>query len=295
MQSDWIKAGDIAARALCHGRELIKPGKRAEEVLDSVEEFIIKAGGKIAFPAQLSCDHIAAHWCADKDDPLVFKNQVVCLDVGVEVNGCIGDNALTVDLSGRYEKLVEASRKALENAVSVVKPGVKLGEIGKTIKDTITSYGYLPIHNLSGHGLDLYKIHTYPTIPNYDNGDDARLEKGQTIAIEPFATDGAGMIQESSHANIFSFVQKKPVRSPFAREILKEIESYNGLPFTTRWLMRKFPKAKVMIGLKELVAVGVIRQYPPLVEKNKGIVTQSEFSIMVDDEPVILTPWHHIE
>ncbi|MGM5487605.1 MAG: type II methionyl aminopeptidase [Nanobdellota archaeon] len=292
---DWKRAGDIAAKALCQGRRLIKPGARAEEVLDAIESFIRESGAGIAFPAQLSCDHIAAHWCADKDDPLVFSDQVVCLDVGVEVNGAIGDNALTVDLSGRYSSLVDASQKALEAAVAIVRPGVQLREIGKVIKETIVSYGFLPIHNLSGHGLDTYKIHTHPTVPNYDNADTTTLEKGQTIAIEPFATNGAGMIQESNRATIFSLIQKKPVRSQFARSILKEIETYNELPFTTRWLMGKFPKAKVLMGLKELLAAGVIRQYPPLVETNKGIVTQAEVSILVDDPPIVLTPWNSME
>ena len=104
---DWKKAGEIASRALHYGASLIKPGAKAVEVLDAIEDKIHELGGEIAFPAQLSCDNIAAHWCADPEDPLVFDKQVICLDVGVHVNGAVGDNALTVDISSKIKKLVK--------------------------------------------------------------------------------------------------------------------------------------------------------------------------------------------
>jgi hypothetical protein len=64
------------------------------------------------------------------------------------------------------------------------------GEIGRTISETITDLGFNPIQNLSGHGVSHFNIHDSPSIPNFDNGDDTTLEKGDTIAIEPFATTG---------------------------------------------------------------------------------------------------------
>ena len=84
--------------------------------------------------------------------------------------------------------------------------------------------------------------------------------------------------------------QKKPVRSPITREILKEIESYEGLPFAERWLQRKFG-AKSNFALRELNQFGIIHQFPPLVETSKGIVSQAEHSVLIDDdgEVVILT------
>ncbi len=285
----WRRAGSISAQALQYGVSLIRPGVKAVDVLDKVEQKIFELGGEIAFPAQLSCNHIAAHWCADKDDPLVLNDQVICLDVGAHVNGCIGDNAATVDLSGKYEKLVKASRDALDNAIKTLKPGVTLGHIGHVINQTIQSHGFTPIHNLSGHGLALYNIHCKPSIPNYDTGEETKLEKGMVIAIEPFATDGAGMIYETDRANIFAFVQSRPVRSPFARDLLKEIKKYNGLPFTTRWLIRKMHPAQVNFGLKELLAAGAITQFPPLPDKDKGMVSQAEHSILIDDKIEVLT------
>lgn len=288
--ADWRKAGKIAAEALEYGRTLIKKNASLLEVSDKVEAKIAQLGGKPAFPVQLSCDHFAAHYCADEDDKTILDNQVVSLDVGVHVNGAIGDTALTVDLSGKYTDLVKASKEALDAASKVLQVGVELRKVGKAIQEVIQGYGFSPIKNLSGHGLDLYNIHTTPTIPNFDNGNTTKLEKGQIIAIEPFATNGAGMIYETGRANLFALKNPKPVRSPFAREVLNFIgENYQTLPFTTRWLVRKFGKGKTNLAIRELLNNSILDQFPPLPEKNKGIVTQAENTFLIDDKVEVLT------
>jgi methionyl aminopeptidase len=286
---DWKKAGKIAAQALEYGAGLIKPGAKLLEVSELIEKKIEELGGKPAFPTQISCDHIAAHYCAEPDDTIIFDKQVACLDVGVHINGAIGDNATTVDLSGKWTDLVKASREALDNAIKICQIGTELREIGKTIHETITSYGFSPINNLSGHGLAIFNIHDKPTIPNYDNRNTATLEKGMLIAIEPFATNGMGMIYETDRANIFAVAQKKPVRNMITRKILKEIETYEGLPFTTRWLTKKFPIGSVNLALRDLLNHKIIRDYPPLPDKAKGIVSQAEHSLLIDDKVIILT------
>ena len=80
---------------------------------------------------------------------------------------------------------------------------------------------------------------------------------------------------------------KKPVRSQITREILKEIETYEGLPFAKRWLTRKFG-AKANFALRELIQLGLVHQFPPLVEANNGVVTQAEHSVLIDDEGEII-------
>ena len=210
--------------------------------------------------------------------------------MGVNLNGAIGDTAYTIDLSGKYSDLVKAAQKALEEALKIANVGTELREIGKTINDTIKSYGYNPVRNLSGHGLGLYDIHTEPTLPNIDNGDKTKLAKNMTFAIEPFSTTGAGVVAEKGHPTVFIMQQKRPVRSAITREVLKEIESYEGLPFAERWLQRKFG-AKSGFALRELNQFGIIHPFPPLVESSKGIVAQAEHSILIDEEGevVVLT------
>lgn len=287
---DWRKAGKIAAEALEYGKGLVKKGASLLEVSDKIENKIDKLGGKPAFPVQISCDYFAAHYCAEPDDKTVFKDQVVCLDIGVHVNGAIGDNAATVDLTGKHGDLIKASEQALKEATKLLKIGVQVNKIGKVIQETIQSFDLSPIKNLSGHGLDLFQIHTKPTIPNFDNGNKEKLKKGQVIAVEPFATNGVGMIYEGERANCFGLRKAKPVRSPFAREILNFIaEEYKTLPFTTRWLTKKFGKGKTNLALKELLNKGILDKFPPLPEKNKGLVSQAEKTFLIDEKIEVLT------
>ena len=286
-KQNYIKAGRISAEVLEYGKSLIKRGNSILEATELIEKKIYELGAKPAFPVQISCNEIAAHFCAEEDDNTIFENQVVSLDLGVHVDGAIGDNAYTIDLSQSYGDLVKAAQKALEEALKIISIGTELREIGKVINDTIKSYGYSPVRNLSGHGLDLYNIHSKPTIPNIDNGDKTILKKGMAFAVEPFATTGSGVVHESGLPTVFMLEHKKPTRSPITREVLKKIENYEGLPFAKRWLTRKFG-AKANFALRELTQLGMIHQFPPLVEVNKGIVTQAEHSILIDDEGEVI-------
>ncbi|HJN57015.1 MAG TPA: type II methionyl aminopeptidase [Candidatus Woesearchaeota archaeon] len=282
------KAGNIAAQTLEYGKNLIKKDASLLQVLDKIEEKIEELGAKPAFPAQISCNHLAAHFCPDEDD-IIFSDQLACLDVGVHVDGYIGDNAVTVDLSGKNENLVKASKEALDNAISVVKPGVTLTEIGKAIQDSIQKYGFAPVRNLSGHGLGKFEQHTKPSIPNFDTGSDEKIEKGMVFAIEPFASTGAGIVQDSGIATVFIMGNKRPVRNMITRQVLREIETYNNLPFTTRWLTNKFG-AKAKYALREMEQLGMIHPYPPLADRDKGLVSQAEHTILIDnDGKVIVT------
>ena len=113
----YKKAGKIAAEALVYGKGLIVKGAKVLDVCDKVEEKIISLGGEIAFPAQVSMNSIAAHYCPEGDDESVFSDELVCLDVGAHVDGFVGDNACTVDLSGSNTELVKASSEALKAAI----------------------------------------------------------------------------------------------------------------------------------------------------------------------------------
>ena len=284
---NYIKAGRISAEVLEYGKSLIKKGNSLLEATELIEKKIFELGGKPAFPVQFSCNEIAAHFCAEEDDNTIFDEQVVSLDLGVHVDGAIGDNAYTIDLSGKYNDLVKAAQEALKEALKIINVGTELREIGKVISDTIKGYGYNPVRNLSGHGLNLYNIHDKPTIPNIDDGNKTKLAKGMAFAVEPFATTGSGVVGEKGLPTVFMLEHPRNVRSPITREILSEIASYEGLPFAKRWLTKKFgPKAN--FALREMAQLGIIHQFPPLVEVSKGIVTQAEHSILIDDEGEVI-------
>lgn len=275
--NDWIEAGKIAGQALSYGKDMIKSGASILEICQKVDEKIIELGANPAFPCQISLNSIAAHFCPDENSDVILSNEVVKLDCGAEFKGAIGDNAVTVDLSGENAELVAASRAALMAAISKIKPGVAIREIGAAIQDEIVNRGFLPIVNLSGHGLDRYTIHTKPTIPNVDNGDPTILKEGMIFAVEPFATTGSGRVHEVGNPTIYSLTQKRSVRDPAERELLKQMAVFEGKPFVNRWL--KHPRRE--IALRSLVRQGIIHPYAPLVEVQNGPVSQAEHSVMV--------------
>ena len=288
-QEDYLKAGRLAAEVREYGKSLIKKDSYLLDITEKIEEKAKSLGGGFAFPPQINCDSIAAHFCPEKDDKTILENQLVCLDIGIHVNGFIGDCACSVDLSGKNSELVKASEEALKEATKILQIGITLGEIGKTIQQTIESFGFKPVRNLSGHGLSQWNIHDIPTIPNFDNKDETKLTKGIVIAIEPFATNGIGLIEEKGNPSVFNLTGKKSVRIGFVRSIQKEIEKLNGLPFTTRWLTNKFSEAQVRYALNQLKLLGILHEYPPLVEKQNGLVSQAENSFLIDDKVVCLT------
>ena len=288
---DWDKSGLIAGTALEFGRKLIKRGTKMWDVTLAVEEKIKSLGGDLAFPVQINFNEFAAHDCAHHNDERVFKEgDVVKLDCGVTVNGAVGDNALTVCLNPVYDDLTKASKEALQNAIKMCIPGNTTAQIGKSIQETIESYGYKPVRNLSGHGIGIYKYHTTPNIPNIDIGKGVELKEGQTIAIEPFSTDGEGMIKEYGDAEVFCMHSKKPVRSLIARNVSSELMKFKNMPFAIRQVVNsKLTENSVKYGLKELQMVGAVTAYPPLREVKGGMIAQFEKSIIVADKPYVLT------
>lgn len=276
---DWKKACKISAKALEYGKTLVVKGANALDICKKVDEMIIDLGGTPAFPSQISLNEVAAHFCPIED--VILDDEVVKLDVGAAFNDAIGDNACTVDLSGKHEDLVNASRKALNEAVKIIKPGLKIKEIGKVISENIKKHGFIPISNLSGHGLDYNSIHCSPTIPNFDNGNENELEEGMIFAIEPFATDGAGKIYESGEGTVFSQTALRPVRNPVERTILRDIDRFKGKPFSMRDLIEKYSLASIKVGLKGLERQDIVRSYPPLVEVEGGMVSQAEHTVLV--------------
>ena len=286
----WKKAGKAAAEALQYGKTLIKPGAKMREVCDKVDAKIIELGARPAWPSQIGCNDVAAHFTPEPDDENEFTDELVCLDVGAHVDGFVGDNALTVDLSGKYSEFIKAAKEAMETAAKMCIPGAQISEIAKTIQETIQSHGVQPIKNLSGHHISQWVIHDKPSMLNVAGENLGELEEGRVLAIEPFVTDGYGMIYEQDQANIFALVQKNPVRSPYAREVLKFIEDeYGALPFTTRWLSAKFGLGKTNLALRDLLQNNSLRSHPPLVEKGEGMIAVHENTLIVKDKPEWIT------
>ncbi len=271
----YRKAGRILSEVRAQAVTKVEEGASLLSVAGFTENLIREKGGEPAFPVNISRNDEAAHSTPSFNDKSVFGKDIVKLDIGVHIDGYIADTAVTVDLLGNPE-LIKASEAALNEAIRIVRPGVNTSDIGGVIEDTIHSFGYKPIINLTGHGLAQYIQHAPPAIPNKRITHGVVLEEGDIVAIEPFATDGAGKIHDAGNAEIYHLVSLKPVRHPSARALLQKIEMYKTLPFAKRWLGDNIDFAMV-----QLVKANIIQPYPILKEIKGGLISQAENTIMV--------------
>jgi len=280
--TDWNTSGEIARKARAYAITLAKEGALHRDIADKTEATIKALGGAPAFPMDVSINNVAAHDCPFiNDERALAKGDVVKLDIGVHINGCVTDTAATVEIgTHNQKKLIQASEDALQAAIDIIKPGIEIYKIGQAIEETISSFGFNPIGNLSGHGVGLYIVHDPPTIPNYDNKDTSTLEEGQHIAIEPFATDGVGAVKDGKPAGIYRLLRIKPVRLPNARKLLTFIgKEYQTLPFCERWLTPRFHNVRFLLALLE--REGILKQYTQLPEQSGGMVSQAEKTMEV--------------
>jgi methionyl aminopeptidase len=285
----YRQAGRIAADARDYGVSLLKPGVRLLEVASQVEQRIIKNGAGLAFPVNIALNTLAAHYSPTHDDPRMFqKGDVVKLDVGAHMDGYIADTAVTVELgTHQYESLIQASADALTKVINKFTPTLSLSEAGKTIESTITSYGFKPIENLMGHGLGRYELHSGVSIPNVGAfGGKSTLHEGDVIAIEPFATNGAGHVTSGQGSNIYlckDTFKAKFIRDKKTKLVCEKIRNHFGtLPFAQRWYHALLPKDDLV--MKKLMILGVIKQYPQLIEAKGGMVTQKEHTVILRED-----------
>lgn len=281
----YIQAGTAAKKILTAGADRIKPDVPLIEIGTFVEDMILEQGFGIAFPANISLNEAAAHDTPSPEDTRTFaRGDMIKLDIGVHLDGYIADTACTVDL-GDQSLLREASIAARDAAIAAVKPGVTMGTLGTIVSHEIRSRGFMPIANLTGHGLDQYCQHKGPNVPNIPGTGGAVLEEDMVVAIEPFASTGTGFVHDGKREEIFSQVVHRPVRLPAARKILKEIEGRNGLPFARRHLQVK----TVDLALARLLNDGILRSYPVLSDVSGSYVSQAEHTMIVTSDGCIVT------
>ena len=251
-------------------------------ITEEIESYVIKNGGDLAFPTNLAVNNVGAHWTPSTKSKETFKRgDVVKLDVGVHIDGYIGDNALTVEIeTNEYEKMIEASREALNAAIDVASAGVNVGIIGHAVQDKIEQYGYRPIANLTGHRIKRYNLHSGISIPSIRERGGPVLTSGDIVAIEPFVTDGAGRVGGKRNSNIYHLRQIRKIRDEKATQLMIEIrDRYNGLPFAERWLHKIQEDATK--NLQKLMRAGIVSYYPVLDELGNGIVSQSEHTLLI--------------
>jgi len=282
-------AGKIAADARDYGVSLLKPGVRLVDVATDIETKIKENGAGLAFPVNIALNTAAAHYSPRHDDSLVFKKgDVAKLDVGAHVDGYIADTAITVEIGTHtYDTMIKASSGALEKVIEVLKAGILLSEIGAVVQETITACGYKPIDNLMGHGLDRFELHSGLSVPNVRSlGNKMKPKDGDVLAIEPFATNGAGHVISGGGSNIYlcnRSLKAKLIRDSKIKFMFERMAAqFTTLPFAERWYHDLFPNSNDL-ALKKLSFLGLIKHYPQLFEAKGGIVTQKEHTVIVKE------------
>lgn len=281
--ASFRRAGAIIAECREWARAEIRPGVAMRTILETVEEMIRERGAQPSFPAQSSRNEIAAHYCTSPDDPLVYQEgDCVKLDIGAHVDGYVVDTACTVDLSpdGRWASLIAATSDALQAVIEMARPGVAVGELGAVVGRTIVGAGFRPVRNLAGHGVGRWRVHQPPSIGNIATGDTTRLTEGMTVAVEPFASTGAGLVDELGVPEVFMLSGQPRRRRTFDEALLADIESWNGLPVARRYFVDHEP-ALVLDTIERLVRQGAMVAYPPLVEIEPGMVAQTEHTLYI--------------
>ena len=285
--SDFIEVGRITGKIREESKKLIIIGEPLLDIAETIEQMIEDEGIETAFPVNISLNEIAAHYTPEADcKRCLEETDLVKIDIGGLLNGAIADNAYSTDLSGKYEKMVEASQESLKKAIELIRPGITVGEIGGIIETTVKSYGFRTISNLSGHMIKRNNLHAGIEIPNERTTDPYEFSPGDIFAIEPFVTNGEGYVEDTEQVEIFSLYAPSPIRMRQSRQILSYVlEKYGPNPFAERWLRKKFPsKMLVAASLREMLERQVIRGYPVLKETKNGIVAQTEHTIMITEK-----------
>lgn len=174
-----------------------KPGMTAKE-LDDFGGAILTANGAVSAPIKtydfpghtcISINHEVAHGIP-KTETVLQTGDLINIDVSAELDGYWADNGcsfvLGEDIHG-HQPLVDASKEILRKAISNIKGGVKVADIGQIIETEAKKRGYTVIKNLTGHGVGR-SLHEEPhEIANYrDRFNLQRFKKNSVVAIETF-------------------------------------------------------------------------------------------------------------
>ena len=277
----YKNAGAILERAIREGEKLVKPGLSVLDLCEAVESRILDEGAQLAFPCNVSINEVAAHYTSPpEDNTLIPDHAIVKIDAGAHIDGYIVDKAISVATTQELKSLVRTAEKALKKALEVIKPGTRISLIGGVIESTVKSNGFRPIINLSGHQIERYQLHAGKNIPNVNVRTLlSHVKPGEVYAIEPFVTDGVGVVVASKDAYIYRVL--KPSLLP--KQLADLLGKYDSLPFAMRW-MKGIDRKRLEKILNYLTKKGILTSYPVLLEKSYGMVAQFEATILVTED-----------
>ena len=192
-------AGKLASQTLDMLTEYVKPGISTDKIDELSYEFIKDNGGHSAplyyrgFKKSLctSLNHVVCHGIPS--DRILSEGDAVNIDVTAIVNEYYGDTSrmFTVgEVSIKAKNLIDATYQGMMNAIKILKPGIKLGDIGYEIQSYVEEKGFSVVRDFCGHGIS-NKFHEQPNVLHYGiKNSGLELTPGMTFTIEPMINAG---------------------------------------------------------------------------------------------------------
>jgi len=283
---NWRRAGVVARDALDLARPMVTPGTKVIDIIDTVENYIRENSSGTSFPCNVALNNVAAHYTSPlNDETVIEEGDLVTVDCGAHVDGCIADTAFTIALNPDHEALVKASVDATNVAIQMMRPGAKLNTIGALIEDTIKAAGFEPIKQLSGHQLKEYELHAEKQVPCVSGKAEVLVEEGEAYAIETFASTGSGNISDLPRPLIYQLL---PVRVPVRFKGTKQFlgiarKEYKEFPFAKRWIAERMSSASLEMAIKELEKNGALFGHSILAEEKGEFVSQHEHTVIITE------------
>lgn len=206
-------AGKVAAGTLAKAAAMIRPGVTTGELDAAIEKEIRAHGGVptfkgypghagVPFPAS-ACISINEEVVHGLPGPRALKEgDIVTIDVGVTLDGWIGDTAWTYPVgkvSGQAQRLLKATKDSLFLAIEQAQVGRRLSEVSRAVQNYAEANGYTVVKKFAGHGVGR-DLHEAPQVPNYVDrytpGNDLEMKEGLVIAIEPMLNVGKDDVEE---------------------------------------------------------------------------------------------------
>ena len=192
-------AGNLAAKTLDMLTKNIKPGITTDYIDKLGYEFIRDNGGYSAplfyrgFKKSLctSLNRVVCHGIPS--DRILNEGDAVNVDVTAIVNEHYGDTSRMFCVGKtpvKLNNLIDATYESMMRAIKILKPGIKIGDIGYEIQSYVEDKGFSVVRDFCGHGISTI-FHEYPNILHYGTKNTGiKLESGMTFTIEPMINSG---------------------------------------------------------------------------------------------------------
>ena len=192
-------AGKLAAQTLDMLTDNIKEGITTDQIDKLGYEFIRDNGGYSApqfyrgFKKSLctSLNHVVCHGIPG--DRILRDGDAINVDVTAIINEHYGDTSRMFCIgqtSVKVNNLVDATYNSMMKAIKILKPGVRLGDIGYEIQTYVEEKGYSVVRDFCGHGISTI-FHEPPNVLHYGSKNSGmELRPGMTFTIEPMINTG---------------------------------------------------------------------------------------------------------